>query len=262
MAGMLGKVSSSEPQHRLGRVVPEHKTPMAAQGCRVCTVPQKGTLCHLAEDSTELFCTPPRRSSWPPPCLSASKTKSYYAEWIAPERKKGGGIISAGVFMWFFFYIFKSHWEPHYNLVISRRKRNQISKRNLTSTKKMYFKGRRKINRMKVLQSSKQLQIVDSNISGSPIGSELLWGQILITDPSVLLDGTGSVPQTHRPNRHLGQEHASNSEQDYVIPLLSLLPQALHLETLWKPTHIFSCPFSSAPHSRERHSAYSHIIRK
>lgn len=62
--------------------------------------------------------------SWPPPCLSASETKSYYAERIALERKKkkgGGGIISAGFFMWFL-YIFKSHWEPHYNLVISRGK--------------------------------------------------------------------------------------------------------------------------------------------
>lgn len=171
---------------------------------------------------TLLYATAPQLLASPVPICQ--QDKELLCRMDCTGKEKRGGIISAGVFMWFFFYIFKSHWEPHYNLVISRRKRNQISKRNLTSTKKMYFKGRRKINRMKVLQSSKQLQIVDSNISGSPIGSELLWGQILITDPSVLLDGTGSVPQTHRPNRHLGQEHASNSEQDYVIPLLSLSP--------------------------------------
>lgn len=84
------------------------QNPPGCWGCRVYTVPPKETLCHLAEDGTELFCTSPlrRHSSWPPPCLSASETKSYYAERIALERKKkgGGGIISAGVFMWFFFF--------------------------------------------------------------------------------------------------------------------------------------------------------------
>lgn len=59
--------------------------------------------------------------SWPPPCLSASETKSYYAERIALERKKkgGGGEQFLQGFLCGFFYIFKSHWEPHYNLVIS-----------------------------------------------------------------------------------------------------------------------------------------------
>lgn len=139
--------------------------------------------------------------------------------------------------MWFFFYIFKSHWEPHYNLVISRGKRNQISKRNLTSIKKMYFKGRRKINRMKVLQASKQLQIVGSNVSGSPIGSELLWGQIPITDPSVLLDGTGSVPQT---------TDQTDTWDRSMPPLRAGLcnPTPLTQPSTWKP---FGSPHTSFP---------------
>lgn len=44
----------------------------------------------------KLFCPSLLLSSgsWPPPCLSVSKTKSYYAEWISLEReekKKEGG---------------------------------------------------------------------------------------------------------------------------------------------------------------------------
>lgn len=41
----------------------------------------------------KLFCTALLLSSgsWPPPCLSVSKTKSYYAEWISLEREKKEG---------------------------------------------------------------------------------------------------------------------------------------------------------------------------
>lgn len=73
----------------------------------------------------KLFCPSLLLSSgsWPPPCLSVSKTKSYYAEWISLEReekkKKGGGgrgIISARV-CWFFFVDF-FFFDPTGSLII------------------------------------------------------------------------------------------------------------------------------------------------
>lgn len=137
MAGMPGEVSSSKPQQKLGRVVPGHEADMVPGDAEFAIAPQ-GELCAIwlrtaRNSSVRHRCL--TANSWPPPCLSASETKSYYAERIALERKKkgGGDNFCRGFYVVFLNIFLNPNWEPHYNLVISGGEGNQISKRNLTS---------------------------------------------------------------------------------------------------------------------------------
>lgn len=97
--------------------------------------PPRGTLCHLAEDGMKLFCRPPlprrRFPASPVPICQRDKELLCRTDCTGKKKKGGGRIISAGFFFFCgfgFFYIFKSHWEPHYNLVISRGKKKKLNK--------------------------------------------------------------------------------------------------------------------------------------
>lgn len=90
IAGMLGDVNSSKPQHKPSRVVPRHEAHTLLGGAQFEITPQ-GELCAIwprTARKSSVRCRCLAANSWPPPCLSASQTKSYYAERIALERKE------------------------------------------------------------------------------------------------------------------------------------------------------------------------------
>lgn len=108
VAGMLGEVSSSEPRHGLGRVVPGHKTPLAAGGAEFTLSPQR-KLCAIwlrtAQNSSARHRCVATAPGLPRAYLPARQRAIMQNGLHWKEKKKGGGgIISAGVFMWFFFF--------------------------------------------------------------------------------------------------------------------------------------------------------------
>lgn len=116
---------------------------------------------------------------------------------------------------------------------------------------------------MKVLQASKQLQIPNSNISGSPTGSKLPWGQLPITDPFLLPAGTGKVSQT--TDTHAVQtdtQDGSTSPHQAGPSDPTLLTQSSTYKAFERPCTSSPVPSIPCLLPRERYCVYIHIIRK
>lgn len=110
MAGMLGEVSSSEPQHERGGVVPRHKAHMlpGVWGCTVCNRPPKGNFAPLGRGRHETLMYATAASPLIPGLPRAylpARQRAIMQNGLHWEEKKGGNNFCR-VFYGFFFLHF------------------------------------------------------------------------------------------------------------------------------------------------------------